>query len=153
MTSGHRCALLLAAAAAAASVLTACSSSGGSGGATSAAPAPTTSSSSSAAVASAPAAAPAAAGRTITASLTEFTITLSTTTLKAGTYTFTVKNAGTITHALTVDGSGVDDKSTGDLQPGASKTLTVTLKPGKYEVYCPVGNHKMEGMDDTVIVT
>src|SRR6266496_1597383 len=32
---------------------------------------------------------------------------------------------------------------------GASDTLTVTLKPGRYEVYCPVGqdSHKKLGMD------
>jgi uncharacterized cupredoxin-like copper-binding protein len=152
MISGHRFALLLAAGTTAAATLTACGSSGGSGGATSAAPAPTTSTTA-AAPATTPASAPAAAGQSLTASLTEFTIKLSSTSLKAGTYTFTVKNAGSITHALTVDGSGVDDKSTGDMAPGSTKTLTVTLKPGKYEVYCPVGNHKMEGMDDTVTVT
>ena len=28
----------------------------------------------------------------------------------------------------------------------------VTLKAGKYDVFCPVGNHKAEGMDETVQV-
>lgn len=35
------------------------------------------------------------------------------------------------------------------IQPGASATLTLTLQPGTYEVYCPVGqdSHKKLGME------
>lgn len=95
---------------------------------------------------------PAPAGKTVTATETEFHIALSSKKLTPGTYTFRDKNAGTITHALTVNGPGVNNKSTGDLNPGQSATLTVTLNAGTYHVYCPVGNHKMEGMDETVQV-
>jgi plastocyanin len=28
----------------------------------------------------------------------------------------------------------------------------VDLKPGEYEYYCPVGNHKAEGMEGTLSV-
>lgn len=91
-------------------------------------------------------------GKTIDAKLTEFHIALSKASLSPGTYTFDVKNAGSITHALTVDGKGVDNKGTDDLSPGQSATFTVTLTAGKYDVFCPVGNHKMEGMDETVQV-
>lgn len=90
-------------------------------------------------------------GTTVTATETEFHIALSTAKLSAGTVTFRVKNAGQITHALTVDGPGVD-KSTSDISPGDSATLTVNLEAGKYDVFCPVGDHKMEGMDETVQV-
>jgi len=96
---------------------------------------------------------PASAGTSVTATETEFHIALSATTYAAGTYTFHVKNAGSITHALTINGPGVPGKSTGDIAPGSSATLTVTLAKGRYEIYCPVGNHKMEGMDETVQVS
>src|SRR2546426_12068529 len=35
------------------------------------------------------------------------------------------------------------------IQPGSSATLTLTLKPGTYDVYCPVGedSHKKLGME------
>src|SRR5438270_11815305 len=57
---------------------------------------------------------------------------------KAGTYTFSVKNDGRLTHALEVDGNGIEQKS-GDIQPGKSATLTVDLaKTGSYEIYCPI---------------
>lgn len=132
----------------AAVVLAACSSGGSSpSAATNAASTPPPAATSGT---SAPAA---TTGKTVSATETEFHIALSSKSMKAGTYTFKVKNAGTITHALTVDGPGVSDKSTGDLSPGDTAMLTVTLKPGSYDVFCPIGNHKMEGMDETVKVS
>jgi uncharacterized cupredoxin-like copper-binding protein len=80
-------------------------------------------------------------------------IALSTSTFTAGTYTFIVKNAGSVTHALTIDGPGVEDETSGDVAPGESGKVTVTLKPGSYDFYCPVGDHKSEGMDTHVTVS
>lgn len=96
---------------------------------------------------------PVATGTAVQVTETEFKIEPATSSLKAGTYTFTVKNTGSITHALNVDGPGVQDASTGNIQSGASGTVTVKLRAGKYDLYCPVGNHKMQGMDHTVTVS
>ena len=84
----------------------------------------------------------------VSAKLTEWKVELSEATVAAGAVTFTVTNAGSIPHAFEVEGQGIE-KETGVIQPGASATLTVTLKPGTYEVYCPVGNdsHKKLGME------
>src|SRR5207253_2046335 len=38
------------------------------------------------------------------------------------------------------------------ISPGASSTLTVTLKPGTYELYCTVPGHKAAGMDVKITV-
>ena len=35
---------------------------------------------------------------------------------------------------------------------GGVSQVTVDLKPGKYEFYCPVGDHKEEGMQGTLTV-
>jgi uncharacterized cupredoxin-like copper-binding protein len=80
--------------------------------------------------------------------LSEWKVELSAGTIAAGTVTFTVTNAGSIPHALEVEGQGIEQE-TGVIQPGASATLTLTLKAGTYEVYCPVGNdsHKKLGME------
>src|SRR3954467_742778 len=82
----------------------------------------------------------------ITAKLSEWKIELSEAEVQAGTVTFTAMNAGGIPHALEVEGPGLE-KETATIQPGASATLTLNLRPGTYEVYCPVGgdSHKKLG--------
>jgi len=84
----------------------------------------------------------------VSAKLSEWAIQLSEGTVPAGQVTFTVKNGGTIAHAFEVEGNGAEQE-TPLIQPGASAALTLTLKPGTYEVYCPVGqdSHKKLGMD------
>jgi plastocyanin len=80
--------------------------------------------------------------------LSEWTIQLSEATVPAGPVTFTVTNGGSIPHALEVEGQGTE-RETPQIQPGASATLTLTLEPGAYEIYCPVGDgsHKKLGME------
>jgi plastocyanin len=89
----------------------------------------------------------------VSARLTEWKVELSERTIAAGTVTFTVANVGSIPHALEVEGQGIEQE-TAVIQPGASATLTLTLKPGTYEVYCPVGNdsHKKLGMETRLTV-
>lgn len=84
----------------------------------------------------------------VSATLSEWTIRLSDATVPAGPVTFTVTNSGSIPHALEVEGHGTE-RQTALIQPGASATLTLTLDPGTYEIYCPVGqdSHKKLGMD------
>jgi uncharacterized cupredoxin-like copper-binding protein len=68
-----------------------------------------------------------------------------------GTVTLTVVNDGQTTHALEVEGDGVEEE-TALLEPGESAELTVELAKGEYEMYCPVGNHRGQGMAGTVLV-
>jgi uncharacterized cupredoxin-like copper-binding protein len=95
----------------------------------------------------------AAPGTAMAVAESEFTITLPSKTLTAGTYTFNVTNKGKFAHNLTVDGAGVQDKATPTLAPGGTGDLTVSLQKGSYEFYCSVDGHKEMGMDVTVQVT
>ena len=89
----------------------------------------------------------------VSAKLSEWKVELSERSIAAGTVTFTVANVGSIPHAFEVEGQGIEQE-TAVIQPGASATLTLTLKPGTYEVYCPVGedSHKKLGMETDLTV-
>ncbi len=69
----------------------------------------------------------------------------------AGAVTIHVTNSGSFGHALEVDGNGVEEE-TSTLEAGDSADLTVTLAPGTYEIYCPIGNHRQMGMEGTLTV-
>src|SRR5437762_12679054 len=89
----------------------------------------------------------------VSATLSEWKIELSRGTITAGRVTFTVTNTGSIPHALEVEGQGIEQE-TAVIQPGANATLTLTLTPGTYDVYCPVGedSHKKLGMETQLSV-
>jgi uncharacterized cupredoxin-like copper-binding protein len=83
------------------------------------------------------------------ASETEFKIALKSTELKAGKITFDVKNDGKIPHDLAIKGG----EKTKLIQPGGSAQLSVTLKPGKYHLYCTVPGHEQAGMKIDITVS
>ena len=86
--------------------------------------------------------------------LTEWKIELTRDTVPAGPVTFRLSNKGTITHGFYVRGEGVA-KGSREIPAGESASLAMTLKPGTYEVYCPMSDnsHKMAGMVRTLVVT
>ena len=94
-----------------------------------------------------------AAAQGVTVTLSEWKIGLSTDTVKAGSVTFRISNTGTITHGFYVRGDGVD-KGTRDIPAKQSGTLVVAVKPGTYEVFCPMsdGSHKLAGMTRNLVV-
>jgi uncharacterized cupredoxin-like copper-binding protein len=69
---------------------------------------------------------------------------------KPGTYVFEVKNDGSIDHALEIEGQGIEEETT-TVGPGEEAEVRVAItKPGEYEMYCPIGNHRDQGMEGTV---
>ena len=97
-------------------------------------------------------AAPATPAQTLTVRETEFALAPAEVRLDAaGTYTFRAVNDGSTDHALEIEGNGVEDE-TETIGAGESSDVTVELAEGTYEMYCPVGNHKGQGMVGRVIV-
>jgi uncharacterized cupredoxin-like copper-binding protein len=93
------------------------------------------------------------AGGTVSLSAADFKFNPSDPTVKSGEVTFNLKNDGQTAHSLEIeDVNGQDQELEGDVSPGQSGTLKVNLPPGKYEFYCPVGNHKEMGMEGEITV-
>jgi len=92
--------------------------------------------------------------QSVTVTLSEWKIQLSRDTVQAGAVTFEVKNTGVMNHGLHIQGDGVD-KGTREIPARQAQSLTVTLKPGTYEVFCPMSeeSHKQAGMARKLVVT
>ena len=94
----------------------------------------------------------AAGGESVALTATEFKFDPADVTVDtAGQVTFTVTNDGQETHALEVEGNGVEEE-TDSIAAGESGTLTVDLEPGEYEFYCPIDGHREQGMEGKLVV-
>ena len=95
------------------------------------------------------------AGGTKTASVRvserEFKLTLSNANLQMGETRFEIKNTGKMAHGLAIAGKSVNVR-TKMIKPGKSAVLVVTLKQGKYSIWCPVPGHAAKGMKAIVTV-
>ena len=60
-------------------------------------------------------------------------------------------NPSDVPHAVEIEGNGVDEagKTVGK---GGKSMATADLKAGTYDFYCPVGNHRAEGMEGKLTV-
>jgi uncharacterized cupredoxin-like copper-binding protein len=92
--------------------------------------------------------------------LREFTLAPDASLGRAGRVTFKVRNAGAIAHEFVVlrtttpaagllKGREADEAGNvgeiGDVRPGATKTLALTLKPGHYALVCNLPGHYQAG--------
>jgi plastocyanin len=72
-------------------------------------------------------------------------------TAKAGTVEVDFSNSSQLPHAVTIEGNGVDE-TTETVSGSDAPPLNVDLKPGTYTFYCPVGDHRAEGMEGKLVV-
>jgi plastocyanin len=73
---------------------------------------------------------------------------------QAGDVTIALDNPGRnqLPHAVEIEGEGVEEES-GTIEPGDAPTqVTANLRPGTYTFYCPVGDHRQQGMEGTLTV-
>ncbi len=71
---------------------------------------------------------------------------------KAGTVTINFANASPLMHNMTIAQGTTVLGATPTFQ-GATKTLTLNLKPGTYTFYCSVPGHRAAGMEGTLTVS
>jgi plastocyanin len=74
-----------------------------------------------------------------------------TATAKAGTVTIKFDNPSSVPHAVEIEGNGVE--KAGDVVTSSDTSFSIDLKPGEYTYYCPVGDHRDEGMEGKLTVS
>jgi plastocyanin len=70
---------------------------------------------------------------------------------KPGKVTVVMDNPSDVPHAVEVEGQGVEAEGKTVGKGGVSR-VTVDVKKGEYEFYCPVGSHADAGMEGTLTV-
>ena len=95
-----------------------------------------------------------AAASPVAVRLSEWKLELSQLTVPTGEVEITVKNGGTMPHALEIEGQGIE-KELEPIKAGATSKLRLSLPPGSYELYCPIGDgaHEQMGMIAHIEVT
>jgi plastocyanin len=68
----------------------------------------------------------------------------------AGTVTIKLVNESSTPHAVEVEGNGVEEET--ETVTAGEVELSVDLEPGEYTYYCPVGQHRQNGMEGTLTV-
>jgi plastocyanin len=118
---------------------------------TSAATAPTTATTESTATATAPT--PSSSALSLAAN-PEGQLKYDTTSLsaKAGKVTIVFTNRAPLPHNVTVESSSGSTVGATPTFQGASKTLSLNLKPGTYKFFCTVPGHRQAGMEGTLVV-
>ena len=95
---------------------------------------------------------PAQPAPTTAVSLAEYQIEMPTS-LPAGVHVFDVANNGQDEHNFTVEGQGIRTEFVTDLTSGQTQSMQIYLAAGTYTVYCPIGDHRAQGMETSLTVT
>jgi uncharacterized cupredoxin-like copper-binding protein len=95
---------------------------------------------------------PAQPAPTTAVSLTEYQIEMPAS-LPAGVHVFDVANNGNGEHNFTVEGQGILTEFVTDLTSGQTQSMQIYLAAGTYTVYCPIGDHRTQGMETSLTVT
>jgi plastocyanin len=88
-----------------------------------------------------------ASAQRVAVTLTEFKVQMKPDSVRAGRVTFELTNSGATSHQIHVKGPDTD-KASVIVNARQAGSLVLTLKPGEYEVFCPMadGSHKAGGM-------
>jgi YVTN family beta-propeller protein len=89
--------------------------------------------------------------RDLNISLSEWKLQPSREKVPAGQIRVLSEDTGSTQHAFRVVGQGID-VSTDEFGPGESRTISVVLPPGQYQLICPIPGHAQQGMVATLTV-
>lgn len=67
--------------------------------------------------------------------------------IDAGTISFEIENVGEMEHSFAIEGVDFEEQLEESLAPNGSTTYTIELAAGTYSIWCPIGNHREQGME------
>ena len=95
----------------------------------------------------------ASTSRTVGVNETEYRISLGRATVPHGRITFSIANFGQDDHNLKVARHQIGYGFSGRIAAGSQTQFTVTLRPGRYNLYCTIPGHRTMGMLARLTVT
>src|SRR3954454_9516373 len=97
---------------------------------------------------------PKGSGQVISIPVSEsgFSFTKTTATANAGVITLQSKNPQSVSHDISIKGTGVSQQGN-EVSDGGTSTVTVTVTPGTYVFYCSVPGHEQAGMKGVLTVS
>jgi plastocyanin len=81
-----------------------------------------------------------------------FAFTKTTATAKAGVVTLQSMNPQSVSHDISIKGTGVSEQGN-EVNNGGTSSVTATVTPGKYVFYCSVPGHEQAGMKGVLTVS
>ena len=87
--------------------------------------------------------------------LSEWSLQPATLNLPPGPIKFVVTNSGTMEHAFKIESQALHKELGGieHIASGQTKAVTVNLKAGEYELYCPIPGQKEKGLVGKLVIT
>lgn len=71
----------------------------------------------------------------------------------AGEVVFELTNDSDHDHGFAITGNDVDETLVDQVEPGSTTEASIELEPGTYTVWCPIGDHRDQGMEAELTVT
>ncbi|MEQ9618449.1 MAG: cupredoxin domain-containing protein [Deltaproteobacteria bacterium] len=90
--------------------------------------------------------------KVIKVELTEYNLEIDSDSIKPGVKVFEVTNNGDSEHSFVIEGIDTMQRFEDNLKPGETRRMNVELEPSRYNVYCPVDDHKNKGMASVIKV-
>lgn len=94
---------------------------------------------------------PVSFGKEVKIKLTEYQFQPNCIEVRKGNIRFILKNEGKYGHDLRIEGEGVEKRSP-KVKPMQTKVFETRLAPGRYKIWCRIGNHAKRGMVGTLLV-
>jgi len=84
--------------------------------------------------------------------LSDYSMEVDSESVEPGEVLFVIKNEGNVEHNFVVEGVNTMQRFDKNLKPGDTRSVRVRLQPSRYNLYCPIDDHKNKGMANVLKV-